>query len=250
MPSETLKENDSLLISHKKKFVFIHIYKNSGSSITSVFLRYCSPLHYLVNKRPYNLLLSIINYFFGLMYKGNKWVTGFRKHALATEVKEKIGEEIWLSYYKFAFVRNPYSHVESLYLYIQQNKNHKYSALVGNMSFDEFVNFYCSGVFFLQNNFVCEENSVIVDYVGHVENLQSDLESIHKDIGIEFSQECPTLNKSKRKNKNLWGKVLQDTLLNFNTYVNLDFKMFNYNSYESIGSVCKESRSPNKKMRI
>ena len=83
-----------------------------------------------MNKRPYNYALSLINRIFGLSNNGNEWLTGYRRHESANKVREKLEPDVWNDFFKFAFVRNPYSHVESLYLYILQNPVHKYFSMM------------------------------------------------------------------------------------------------------------------------
>jgi hypothetical protein len=236
-----------VIISHQKKFIFIHIYKNAGTSITSIFLQHTSLIHHVVNKRPYNYIVSLINRIFRLSNKGNKWLIGFRKHALALEIRSKIGQEVWDDFYKFAFARNPYSHVESLYLYIRQNSSHKYFLLANKKSFNDFVSFYCSSAFILQNEFVCDGKKMIVDFVGNVEEMQSGLEKIHQEIGIDFQQDCPIMNRSTGAGKeSLWIGVSRESLIQFNNYAKVDFQMFGYKIYNSCQEVCKKSRNPRK----
>ena len=233
-----------MLISHKRKFIFIHIYKNAGTSITSALLKHADFSHNFVNKRPYNYILSLINRLLpSLSSKSNSWLVGFRKHATALEIKDGLTEDEWDVFYKFAFVRNPYSHIESLYSYIKGNRSHKYFRLIKDKNFDEFVEFYCSKAFRLQNEFVRYGDDIVVDFVGHVEKIQYDLEKVCKDIGIEY-EGCPFKNAGDQNSESLWCKVSQDSLKMFNSYAAIDFNVFNYNICDSVKGVCENDRAP------
>jgi hypothetical protein len=94
-----------MLISHKKKFIFIHIHKTGGTSISSALVNYArlkeriSGEFYITVK-----LFNIINYAFRLPAdQGNQWFNGIQKHATATAIKDFVGETRYNLYYKFVF---------------------------------------------------------------------------------------------------------------------------------------------------
>ena len=85
-----------MIISHSKKFIFIHIYKVAGSSIRSSLNRYA----HLYTKK--NRLLS------GLKIYPKIFTSDFSQHSSALQVQQYIPSSIYRQYYKFAFVRNPW----------------------------------------------------------------------------------------------------------------------------------------------
>ena len=75
-----------MIISNKKKFIFVHIYKTGGTSVSSALVRYArfreriASEFYLSKK-----IVSTINDKLELADQGNKWVNGLHKHAKAIE---------------------------------------------------------------------------------------------------------------------------------------------------------------------
>tara|TARA_Y100000310_G_scaffold265103_1_gene275976 strand:- start:327 stop:968 length:642 start_codon:yes stop_codon:yes gene_type:complete len=95
-----------MIISHKLKFIFIHIHKCAGTSITKV-----------LDKAN---VLGPEDIVIGCTKKGEElekaggW-NGLDKHSTALEIREAVGEEVWNSYFKFTIVRNPWDRAVSTY---------------------------------------------------------------------------------------------------------------------------------------
>ncbi|MDJ0582581.1 sulfotransferase family 2 domain-containing protein [Crocosphaera sp.] len=83
-----------MLISDEYKFIFIHIGKTGGTSVEKVLCDYLNLDFKVTKKSP----------------EGKWW-----KHIWAQGMKKYVGEEIWNNYFTFAFVRNPYDMILSLY---------------------------------------------------------------------------------------------------------------------------------------
>ncbi len=115
-------------------------------------------------------------------------------------------------YFKFTFVRNPWSRVVSTY----QNKikttrekvklmfAERYPGLRDGMGFEEFVHFlvehpqgsdsHADRHWASQHLFLIDEKGqVLVDYIGKVENLEDDFRKITRQLGLG-SLELPVLN--------------------------------------------------------
>lgn len=83
-----------MIISHSKKFIFIHIFKTGGTSVTNVFLPYARFIEKISTYWPYSRYLIIrINNKFNLSIKGNKWINGLHKHSKASVVKDYLGRK-------------------------------------------------------------------------------------------------------------------------------------------------------------
>jgi chondroitin 4-sulfotransferase 11 len=83
-----------MLISHDYKFIFIHIGKTGGTSIERAL---CSFLR--------------IDFEATEISPDGKWW----KHKWAAVMREILGKDLWDDYFTFAFVRNPYDMILSLY---------------------------------------------------------------------------------------------------------------------------------------
>jgi len=128
-----------MIISHKYRFIFIKTNKTAGTSIEIALSRFCGdkdvitpivPEDEEIRKRlgyrgAQNYLAPILDYrwqdLVRFMRKGKRKLRFFN-HISAKEIREKIGENIWKSYFKFCFERNPFERVISLYYWRNQKE--------------------------------------------------------------------------------------------------------------------------------
>ena len=177
-----------MLISYHKKFLFVHIFKTAGTSITDSLARFC---YRPDSTRPSNWMAFFSTNWTKIHRKPIK------KHATATEIRDSLDREIFNSVFKFTFVRNPWDWQVSLYHYILENpENHGYEETMKMGSFRNFV-FSREKLSFTQTGCLVDESgNLLVDFVGKFENLDQDFQSICHKVGISAS--LPHINKSKR----------------------------------------------------
>jgi hypothetical protein len=197
-----------MLISYRNKFIFIHNYKVAGSSVTKALKNYglINPIFKSekINKfiEQFSILRKIHNSQFLIkVFKFlnlNKKIS-FHSHMTGEEVIKIFSKEIWDSFYKFGFVRNPWDWQVSLYHFMLQKPGHHQHDLVKSMkNFDEYIRWRINKDLHLQKEFFYDGNgNCIVDFIGKLENLDQDFKKICNKIGIEA--ELPHKNKSKRK---------------------------------------------------
>ena len=138
----------STMLSHSKKFIFIHNYKVAGSSISNVLAQY-QP-NYCT--RTILRKTGVTKYFPAL--------ANFDQHASASEVRELVPEEIFDGYYKFSFVRNPWDWQVSLYSYMCQFRAHFQHDLVKNFTFDEYIDWRIHCDLVLQSKRIADEQGI------------------------------------------------------------------------------------------
>lgn len=180
-----------MLISHSKKFIFIHIYKVAGTSIGSALARYCD--FSAKYKNPLKRISVAIGKRHAIYSKS------YKAHISAQELKETIPEFIFNNYFKFAFVRNPFDWQVSLYEYARQNIMHpQHDLTLGFKSFDAYIEWRVDGNYQCQKDFVFSHSGkLLVDFIGKLENLEDDMNKIYNAIGIK--KIClPHKNASKR----------------------------------------------------
>ena len=168
-----------MLISKPHRFIFVHIQKTAGTSVSAFLEHNCEA------------------------------VTDGRKHESAAEVRARIEAETWTRFFKFAFVRNPWDRLVSWFHHIQR---HGYSN--GNNPFfdylldvgDTFENFVLHGdktietpwgarnLFSNQLDALSADGELIVDFVGRFESLEADLEAILRRLRLPSVQTLQRLN--------------------------------------------------------
>ncbi|MEK7168070.1 MAG: sulfotransferase family 2 domain-containing protein [Patescibacteria group bacterium] len=205
-------------ISHKHKIIFIHIPKAGGSSIEKAFGLYGS------NNKGDNA--PDPNIFYGI--ENGKAL----QHLTALEIKDKIPENIWNAYFKFSFVRNPFDRLVSEYSWrLEKLKKNK----IPNISFSEFLDQYLlpaingdntdtlSDHFKLQTEFLFNQDALLVDFVGRLENFNEDFKTICQKIGVKIK--LPHENKTRHQDcqryyndetKKIVSKIYQKDLEKFN----------------------------------
>lgn len=140
-----------VLISHKHKFIYIKNQKVAGSSVECIFEKYCINNNNNDNSNNDNSSnnvvgshytdenvseagvvggrLSVDKYHQGIRYKN------WPEHISLREVKKRVGDEKFNSYFKFCVVRNPWDQIVSKYFYAKN----VLKSINPNMTFDRFV---------------------------------------------------------------------------------------------------------------
>lgn len=206
-----------MIISHKHKFIFIKTQKTAGTSIEIALSKYCGPndiitpisekdelvrreLGYLA---PQNYRLPYSRYlksdFLNLLRTGQR--LRFYNHCSAKFIKNHISQDVWDSYYKFCFEREPVSKMISWYNWL--NRDGKWE------SFSEFLAspqaFRVSGI-----DLYTIDSRIAVDDVYKFENLDKAMAEIAERLGLP---EVPELvrTKSSKSNKKSANNVIQLT---------------------------------------
>lgn len=178
-----------MLISKKRRFLFIHIYKNAGTSITKALIPFAA--------NPFDRAVNRILREFRIPYP--RGPQPFHAHITATELAATLGREVFNSYFTFAFVRNPWDWQVSLYKYMLKDAGHHQHQFVKSLrTFDEYLHWRCANEVRFQRDFVYSSNGeVLIDFVGRYERLNADFEQICSRLGI--SAFLPKLNVSSTK---------------------------------------------------
>ena len=216
-----------MIISHTKKFIFIHIYKTAGTSISKVLLPHARLIDKISSHYPSKILIKIINFIFNLEDNGNEWINGVHKHATALEIKKYLNQKIFEEYYKFAFVRHPMDWQVSLYEYIKNN-SHRDQNLAQKISFKEFALREIENNSPRQIDFLRENDLFIVDKFYKFENIDKELKELFKILNISSKiKKIEKLNKSPRK-KNFYEYYDKELEKAVRDYYSEDFKLFGY----------------------
>jgi hypothetical protein len=120
-----------MIISHRYKFIFIKTHKTAGSSMEMALGPLCGPDDIITSMETNEGTGIPRNYhadtLIGRNYAKSRLLrkvidrrspllgAWYWEHMPATRVRELIGEDIWNSYHKFCFERNPWEKVVSYY---------------------------------------------------------------------------------------------------------------------------------------
>lgn len=159
------------MISHSKKFIFVHITKTGGTSIDIALQKYTERT---------------------------------KTHQSILEMKEEAAKNFELNnYFKFCFVRNPWDKMVSQYFYIKKKTTY-------GKSFEDFIidfkstpndwNFNSTNfpVCYqpVQKKWICgDKGEILMDFIGRFENLQEDFGTICDKIDLP-KLELPHINST------------------------------------------------------
>jgi hypothetical protein len=200
-----------MIVNHTYKFIFVHVPKNAGTSVTQA-------LSTLSSWRDLELGGTQLGEAVAPHYMTR---FGLRKHSPASKIRTVVGEEVWSSYYKFGFVRDPYSRLQSLWSFLRKWKNWPNSEIMNSFeSMDEFVtsDFFRSGgpdqLLRPQAHFLDAD----LDFLGSCSATTRDFQRILNAVGIPAakqpaigfindskSKENPLSDHSRRTIESLWA---------------------------------------------
>ena len=185
-----------MLISKAHNFIFIHVYKTGGDSITDALRPYADRL--VVDEGGRRLVGLWTRHIGGLPPAALSRWHRFPKHIDVQTLRERIPEQQFADCFKFAFVRNPWDWQVSLFHFGRASRNThqvaEYRALDG---FDAYVHWRRERGQRSQKSFISDKSGdIAVDFVGRFENLDCDFKVVCERLGIEAK--LPHLNASER----------------------------------------------------
>jgi hypothetical protein len=178
-----------MLINHRHKFIFIHVYKVAGTSVLNALENQTYPAYVPTSIRP-GLTRVLRKFHLSPSFP-------LHIHATARDAKAKLAPEIYDKYFKFAFVRNPWDWQVSLYEFGRQTKAHpQYNLMRSFSDFDQYLEWRVTQEKTLQKEFLTDENgNFIVDYIGRFERLGEDFAIIAEKVGMDVV--LPAFNKTR-----------------------------------------------------
>ncbi len=215
-----------MIISHRHKFIFIHVWKTGGTSVT----RALSP--FVENQTPDGRFLN------GLFEKKKPLSSDFDKHITSAELADKLDEKYFKNYFKFAFVRNPLSWEVSYYHYITQKpNNHPQKEIIRQLgSFENYIPWAAEHEMMKrsQRTFLHDENgNSLVDFVGKYEELEEGMNYVAKKLGLSGLE-------LERHNTSKHGKYQDyytaETAAIVMEAMKVDFELFGYQNDEEHGA--------------
>jgi hypothetical protein len=197
-----------MILSHEHRFIYIKTYKTASSSIESALAGICGPNDVITPARPdlmaararppqnYRLIHPLVPkrpFLKRLLRRPERYYhpsVGYYEHMPAWRVRAYVGEEVWRTYFKFSFERNPWDRQVSWYYY-------KWHAKGKGKEFSDFMQDRKRA--YVENfELYSSEDQIILDFVGRYEALDEDFRKALSHIGIAEALQLPQVNKSDR----------------------------------------------------
>jgi len=201
-----------MIISHQHKFIFLKTKKTAGTAIEAALSELCGPLDVITPYReesetdrkglgPQNYRIEhplkpkrpLWRKLLGRPERYYHHSVGFYEHMPASRVRDYVGEEVWRSYFKFAFDRNPWDRQVSWYLYKTKSKRIR-------PSFERFMQDR-RRAFVTNYAQYTIDGALAVDFVGRYENLQDDIAKALDLAGVGRHLEVPRTNVTPDKDQ-------------------------------------------------
>ena len=191
-----------MLISHDKQFLFIHIPKTAGTSITNSLTAYADKPELLWENRLLAGLGIHVNHI-------GPWKRRrFRGHCSANDVYRNLPQDVYNGLFKFAFVRNPWDLLVSLYNFIPSRPNHRYQKRVAQMTFAEFVEAWTKRPEIRQASRITDmRGNCLIDFVGYFESISEDFTTVCNRVGV-----APPLPRDNRSRHSDYRESYDDRL--------------------------------------
>ena len=204
-----------MYISDSHKFIFIHIRKSAGGSIGNTL----KPTSIVIKKDLKSKIKGRI-----LKLETNYKKYPFRQHCSILEVKNVVPKGIYDDYFKFAFVRNPYTRLVSEYEYIKRRPDHGRHKKVIKMDFQQYILYQSKRVDAHQINMLTNKKGELeMNFIGKFENLQEDWNYVCDKLNLASTSLIHQKKASKvsysdyynEENKDLVTRLWQNDLETF-----------------------------------
>lgn len=196
-----------MIISHSRKFVFVHIPKNAGCSFENALIPHLDESDLITDQMNYGKCEELKPSFCKIPH-----------HASLREIQDQSGEG-FEKYFKFAVVRNPWDRMVSLFHFYKQltepggQLHGQKRAALAQDRLGGFREWVCSDDLVpnlnltaesqnahksrLQSDWVVDESGKVgVDFVAKFESLHDDFDTICNQVGIH-DEKLPWKNASK-----------------------------------------------------
>jgi hypothetical protein len=194
-----------MIVSHEHKFIFIKTKKTASTAIEAALSELCGPLDVITPYRaeseadragraPQNYRIDhplkprrpLWRKLLGRPERYWHHSVGYYEHMPAWRVRQYVGEEVWKSYFKLAFDRNPWDRQVSWYFYKTKSKARR-------PEFDRFMQSR-RRAYIDNHELYMLDGALGVDFLGRYENLEADLASALTQIGIKKRVSVPLSN--------------------------------------------------------
>jgi hypothetical protein len=229
-----------MIVSNNKKFLYVHIAKAGGSTLSRVLAIYAGSAPIVLNGGNHDGQAHFYNHDcmcspICTEERFPQWLYGH--HIPIRDVKNIVLED----FFKFVFVRNPFDRLVSTW---------EIPFIKYKFPFDEFVERDTSGemrkfawMARTQYDIVSDDEKLLVDYIGKYENLEDDFEYVrtkldipkkiildrHKERSPVDFEKLPIVNKTIKKDHDHYREYFNTKTRNLvEKFYKKDLEIFEY----------------------
>lgn len=184
-----------MIVSHEHRFIFIHLPRTGGCSLTASLAAVCGPDDVIT---PVSRGSHVVE---------GRNCEGLKRHASAATIRAHVGEDVWNDYFKFTFERNPWDKVLSRYAYYKRSTGGFYRTFTGK---EPSLRTYLAlrvlkgyttnlGRVRLPSYYACytERGRLAVDFIGRLESREAHLAEIARRLGLALDTSIWTNKRSE-----------------------------------------------------
>jgi len=218
-------------IEQNKKIIFIHVQKCAGQAVCKV-LRELNEHHghdweFSQFDETRQAIMQENNLLLGSKYKNPR-------HLRAIDARKLLGRELFDESFKFAISRNPWDRLTSWYHYLRRTTGQEKSAMVRQMTLEDFVNYSCDHFYLPQWHWVLDQDgNKLVDKIIKMEDLEiawpDIITKFHPDV-VSMERVNTSQNSDESRKLPPFSQVREGTLDKFRIAYAKDFELFGYDN--------------------
>jgi hypothetical protein len=209
-----------MIVNHRYRFIFLKTKKTAGTSTEIALSRYCDGNDILSKighrDEPKRAALGYQGPANNLEPAGTSLLDRFRRwrhgpeerfwnHMSAAELRQRIGPDIWNSYFKFCFERNPWDRAISAYYWENRSRSewrmpNFYRYLRKLERWDMLSNF----------NTYAIDGEIAVDAVYRYEDIGTELDRLVQRIGLPGDLRLPDAKRGARRDRRPYQEFYSD----------------------------------------
>ncbi len=212
-----------MIISHGRQYIFVHIPKTGGTSLSLALEAKAMKDDILIGDTP--KAKKRRKRYKDIQVSGRLW-----KHARLTDIYGLVTQEQIENYFVFTIVRNPWDRIVSYYHWLKiQNFDHLAVGIAKNHEFTEFLAqpaIQHSLQYDATRQYICDQNgNAQCNMYLRIEHLSRDVRRLEQHLGIKLAA-VPHDNRSKRdqtyadyynvQSKNMVSNLFADDIKKFN----------------------------------
>lgn len=198
-----------MIVSHAHRFIFIKTKKTAGTAVEAAISQLCGPDDIITPYRaasekdrhgrpPQNYRIEhplkpqrpLWRKLLGRPERYWHPTIGYYEHMPAWRIRNYVGENVWNSYFKFSFDRNPWDRQVSWYLYKTKSKKTR-------PSFERYMR---KPTAYVDNHeLYMQDGGLAVDFLGRYETLEQDLNAALAQAGVKTPVSVPKVNVTPKK---------------------------------------------------